>query len=345
MKIKLHSVAYYAYFSLFSLIFLISCGDKGENETNNLHPQEVIELWAQEYFQGSSRILPSELAEFAQIAIGSLYEFENRGTALQIDTIDMILDTPHKSTISNSVEFTLSVLENIRGEIEMNQENMNGVVVLPRRINGSMYTRVLLLYDKHAIVSRNKFCSYEDDYNWKNAQTCTETESYNMIAQKFNLNRCNWTLPHLLNCELGTTRTYRVAPSLSDDDFTTPCNSFSECFNLASTLFNPQICNAGSTTIYCDLIETGNSVEPRYKLFHRNANVESQCISSDLMNQYQDLVEEFALDILSNSLYNLDLSWRYKSIFLDYQGANASFRSHTGVFLYEKCVAKFTLGN
>ncbi len=328
---------------IFSSVLFYSCEKLQTEDFNQVTPEKSIEKWANEYFSQSSNIKPQALADFAQITFGTIYEYQRNGSDIKIDTVDLILETPFNSTIKDAVQFTTSLLDHLDEKINEIIDELHGVVILPRSINGLMYTRVLLLSESLPVISnRNDNCFYSDDYNWKNAENkCTKTKSYEALMNGFNKQKCNWRFNYPVGCTVNSTFVYRVAPSTADQEFSIPCNSLQECLDMSTTSFSPQICNAGSTPSYCSILKTGNTAEPKYKLFLREKTVNNLCISPSLMNQYQILIEEFAYDILDTELYQgLDLDWRYKSVFLTYQGSDFSLKAHRGVILYEKCTPK-----
>lgn len=328
------------------LCFFTSCSDLELTDRSDFSQNEIISKWAENYFISTEDILPSKLSEFSQVAINSLYETKSIANNIQVDTIDFILNTPFRSKVEDAANFTIDVLHNINYEIEANPENFYGAIILPKSINGKMYTRVFLLFDQNEIETRLSTCEYSSDFHWNDEQSCGNTKPYKEIEARFN-KKCYWrTSPQ--NQTPNTIRTFKFAPHIYEDEeysFDIPCNSLEDCFeNFTNDYIQPQSCHVLTVDPdYCSALENTNSEGPNYRLFHRTKDNLSQCISKEDMNFYQRGIEHLAYDLMVNNICGLDLSWNYLKVFMESQGSNTNDKWHIALFIYEKQVPTLSL--
>ncbi len=326
--------------------FFTSCSEIENKYENYFSPNELIENWTKDYFAPYEDIMPSELASFSQIVIASLYEATVKTGDIKVDTIDFISNTPFLSNIDDASNFTYDVLYQVQDLIEQNLETFYGIIVLPKSINGKMYTRILILTNKHSISTRSSSCAFANDFHWKNGTSCSESKSYKKLEENFN-NRCYWRHGNQDTHLPNTVRTFKLAPHNYSDisyELDLPCNSFNDCFeNVTNDYIQPQSCHVLSVDPdYCEAL-TNTDEGPTYKLFHRESDKQSQCITAEEMNFYQAGLEELAFDIKEMELYNLDQSWKYLRVFMDAQGFDNFDRWHVAIFVYEKRVPTLSL--
>ena len=324
------------------MFILISC-DKQDSIDLKQSREEIIQNWASQYFADYEEIFPYSLAEFTQAAVASHYNCQKVIGTFQIDTFDLILETSFHPHLEEVTAFTNTIIDHLDPIVGKLETKFAGVIVRPLRINGKMYTRTLVLSEKQkSIISRTDGCGYESDHHWSDGESCTQDKAYEKLMDGF-ASGCYWSHTDLSPCSFPSNIVYAIAPNLGNllnEEFNLPCTTFSECEGLLGTpSLNPGLCEIAPNSPMCyDILFNNDQDLPKYKLFFRS-NLESECITANEMDLYQELLANLARDILYDDVelrFNLNSDiWNYHSAVLESQPFGSNI--HKGYIIYTRC--------